>query len=237
MKERFGALLCIVLGGVLIGTGLNSGAAGGVGVAVTNCGGQIGAVSPCPVGTISITKVTHNAPPSVPATWTVVITSTCIDPATGNPVHQSVTVPNNGTASSTNLYIWPDSTHATPCSYALVEDPLPAGDTASFDPASPVTIPYQGSDSGSSISVTLTNTFAVPTTPPPSTAKPTTSAPRSTSAAPSSVAVSSSAEPIANTGPHEQVRASVWIGATLCVLGLGLLVMGRTRRRRGAHSD
>lgn len=235
MKRRVGAILCIILGAVLIGTGLNATATGSVGLTVPTCGAtQVGGVTPCPTGTISFTETTTGTGATPPANWTVHITSTCVDPATSQPVDQTVTVPNGGTGTSTPLELYTNSAHTTACSYTYVEDPVPANFAASFAPASPQTIPDGGGPTDSGLKVALTNTYTAPT---PTTSSATTSASASASATSSAVPTppSSSAAPLATTGPREQIGASVWIGAALCLLGLVLLVAGRTRRR-SAHS-
>lgn len=235
MKRRFGGLLCLALGTVLLVTGLRSGATGDVGRVSSPCGGGVAGVAPtCPTGTISITEQTHvtgTPVPTPPANWTVRVTSSCDDPSTGNPVAQDVTVPNNGTGTTTALFIFSDTGQGTSCSYALAETGAPAGYTATFDPASPVTIAWNESNSGSGLKVGLVNALVVAPTKPTPTRTRTSTAAGSTSAAATSAAASSSAAPVANTGPHEQVRAAAWIGGALCVLGLVLLLAGRRRPR------
>lgn len=233
MKQRVGAILCIILGAVLIGTGLNGTAAGSVGLTVPTCGvTQIGGVTPCPTGTISFTETTTGIGATPPANWTVRITSTCVDPATSQPVDQTVTVPDGGTGTSTPLELYTNSGHTTSCSYAYVEVPVPANFAAAFAPASPQTIPDSGGAANSGLKVALTNTYTAPT---PTTSSATASASASASSSAVPTPPSSSAAPLATTGPREQIGASVWIGAALCLLGLVLLVAGRTRRR-SAHS-
>ena len=234
MKQRLGAFLCILLGAVLITTGLTSNSGGDIGGVVPSCGEvAIGIAVPCPTGTISFTETTTGTGATPPANWTVHITSTCLDPATGLPVDMTVSVPDGGTNSSGPLEVFTTNTHSTSCSYTYVEDPVPAHFTATFAPTSPQVIPFSGGSTNSGLKVDLTNAYTAPT--------PTTSAPASSSAAatPTATATTSPApttEPVANTGPHEQIRASVWIGVALCALGLVLLVAGR-RRRGASHAD
>jgi hypothetical protein len=163
--------------------------------------------------------------------WSVRITSDCLDPNTGLPVDQIVLVPTGGSASSGDLFLFTTTAHTSQCGYVFVEDPLPGNCTSVFDPASPQTIP---NSDGRHVVITNTCTERTTTAPPPpptsTTATPTAST--SVPATPSSSAAPSTA-PISNTGPREQVRLSVWIGAALCVLGLVLLVAGR---RRGRHA-
>jgi hypothetical protein len=244
MKRSFGGVLCLVLGTVLLVTGLRSGASGDVGIVPSPCsGGVVGVAATCPTGTISITEttqVTGTPVPTPPANWTVHVTSTCDDPLTGNPVAQDVTVPNNGTGGSTALFVFDTTAHNSSCSYALTETGAPAGYTPTFTPTSPLTIPWDQSNSGSTRSVALVNALVVATpTPSPTltptrtataTATPTATATATATAEPTSDAPSSAAA-VANTGPHEQVRATAWIGGALCVLGLVLLLAGRRRPR------
>jgi hypothetical protein len=232
MKRRLGAVLCILLGAVLIGTGLAGNSAGDVGGVAPTCGVSIGVSVICPTGTISFTETTTGTGAPHPAAWHVHITSSCLDPTTGSAVDQTVNVPDGGTASSGPLELYTTEAKTATCSYTYVEESIPAHVTATFDPVSPQTIPDAGGQTNSGLKVDLTNAFAAPTTPPSSSsAPPSSSAPASTP-----VAASSSTAAVANTGPHEQVRASVWIGVALCVLGLVLLVAGRTRRR-ASHSE
>ena len=225
--RRLGAVLCLVLGAVLIGTGLNSTSAGSVGAAVPDCGTPAGVVVACPTATISFTEITTGAGAPAPASWTVHVTSTCLDPGSGLAVDQTVTVPNNGNAATTALYLYTNSTHTTACVYNYVENPVPAHFTATFAPLSP-----QGLVASEGLDVTLTNAYTAPPT--------TTVAPSTTSVAPTTSnaasALPTSTDALANTGPRSQVRGSVWIGAALCALGLVLLVAGR-KRRTASHHD
>jgi hypothetical protein len=225
--RRLGAILCLVLGAVLIGTGLNSTSAGTVGGTVPDCGTLVGVTVACPTATITFTETTTGAGAPAPVSWTVHVTSTCHDPATGLPVNQTVTVPNDGHASTTDLYLYVNSTHTTACVYNYVESPIPAHFTATFAP-----LPPQGLVASEGLDVTLTNAYTAPHT--------TSAAPSTTTVtvAPSSSAAvqPTSTDALANTGPRSQVRASVWIGAGLCALGLVLLVAGR-RRRPASHHD
>lgn len=252
MKQRFGALLCLALGGVLITSGLSTGSAGTVGVQPPpTCEGTGGLVSfPCPTGTIAITEKTvqatsgfaHAAVPHLAAAptppaggWKVDITSTnCADPS-GGPLAMTVTVPDGGTGTSGPLFVFSNPSHATYCSYALVEHAV-AGFTATFDPASPVTIPFGKGQTNSGRKVKLTNTFAAPPTATPS---PSTSGASSSAVTVTDDGLRPSVTPtgaLANTGPREQVNTSLLIGIGLCLLGLILLFEGRVRRI-GNHRD
>ncbi len=233
MKRRFGGVLCLVLGTVLLVTGLRTGTTGDVGNVVSPCSANIGITVACPTGTIAITEETHvtgTPVPTPPANWTVHITSSCDDPATGNPVAQDVTVPNNATGTSAALFVFDTTAHSTSCSYALAETGAPTGYTATFTPTSPVTIPWDETNSGSSIKVGLANVLVVASRTPSPTPTPTPTASSSSSAEPTATATSSAAA-VANTGAREQIRATAWIGGALCLLGLVLLVTGRRRPR------
>jgi hypothetical protein len=225
-----GALFCILLGAVLIGTGLTTSSSGDVGLATIGCG-SVGAGTnvPCPTGQISFTKTVLGNDPSAPSSWSVHVTSGCLDPATNLPVNQTVNVPTGGTANTGDLFIFANTRHSLLCTYAYVEDPIPANCTAVFDPASPQTIA-----TSDGLKVALTNTCTVRTTAPPSSSTPAPSTSVATTHDSPLPTSSSTTAPISNTGPHEQVRASVWIGVALCMLGLTLLVVGRRRTGRRA---
>jgi hypothetical protein len=248
MKQRFGALLCVALGAVLITTGLSDSSGGVIGGPPPDCGSVSGgvAVVTCPTGTIAITKTTILPPGSTatppPGGWKVDITSTtCLNPVTGLRVSITVSVPDNATGTSTDLFVYTNENDSTKCRYALHEEPV-AGFTGVFVPASPVHLPFGGGQTGNDLKVSLTNTAEVVT--PTPTPTPTTSAPSSDTgspiASPSSTVIIDtvppvSSTPIANTGPHEQIRSSVYIGIALCLLGLAMLVAGTIQRRRGRH--
>jgi hypothetical protein len=240
MKQRLGALLCIALGAVLITTGLNASGSGAVGGQVPSCGLVLGVAVPCPTGTIAITKTTiipDGATVTPPAAgWKVDITSTCLDPTLGSTVAQTVNVPDGGTGTSTPLFVYTNDTHTTKCSYVLSEQPV-AGFTGVFDPASPVELPFANQATGNDLKVDLTNTAEVPSSPPSSEPASSTPPPTPTVINDSGLAPTSTAAPIASTGPHEQVRTSVYIGVALCLLGLVLLFAGSWSRRRGQHTD
>ena len=236
MKRNFGGLLCLVLGTVLLVTGFRGGVSGDVGNVVPACTAAApGFNVPCPTGTITFsetTNVTGTPVPTPPATWTVHVTSTCDDPLTGNPVAQDVTVPNSGSQSTTALFIYNDVAHNATCSYAFTETGAPAGYTPTFTPVSPVTIPWNESLSGSNLPVALVNalTVASRTPTPTATASRTRTRTATATAEPTSTAAPSSNAPVANTGPHEQVKATAWIGGALCLLGLVLLIAARRPR-------
>jgi hypothetical protein len=259
MKERLGALLCIALGAVLITTGLTDSSGVTVGLAVPSCGGApvvIGAVpaaavNSCPTGTIAVTETTvlpsgaTATPP--PGGWLVDIASSCLNPGTGAPVGLMVTLPDNGTGTSDALFVYGDPSHTTQCTYTLSEHAV-AGFTGVFSPGSPVVLPFNGGSTGNDLKVALTNTAeaatTTPTTAPPTSPSPTEVtvtdsllAPSPTPTLPneSGQVVSASVPPIANTGPREQVRTSVYIGIALCLLGFALLFAASWSRRRGQH--
>ena len=231
MKERVGGLLAIALGAVLIGTGIDTGTGGAVGVVIPSCGAVVvGAVVPvCPTGTITIHETTSATPAAItqavttsdptPPTggWKVTITSTCLDPATSTAVSQKVTVPNNGQATSAPLYVYTTQSSATQCSYTMTQAAV-AGFTTTFSVASPFTIPFAGGQTNSTLSVTVTNSF-VHVTPTSSSAKPSSSA-----------AAASSSPVLATTGPRTRIGTSVYLGIGLVLLGIAMVFGGQFRR-------
>jgi hypothetical protein len=255
VKQRLGAVLCLVLGSVLIWSGLSTSATGTVGNPVTICQPRsdlVGQVTPgqCPTGTITFTEVTNlSADPSVtpPASWTITVTSTCVDPNTGDPVDQTVMVDDGTSASTGALYVYADSS-GTQCSYGYVETPV-ARFTTTYNPDPPQPIPFSQSLTANNLPVTVTNTVqALPTSSSASpthtrtrTATPTHTRTASSSAAPTVVTTSfpapssSSAPVLATTGPRDSVGVSLWIGIALCLLGLVLLVAGRRPRLGRRH--
>jgi cobalamin biosynthesis Mg chelatase CobN len=158
-------------------------------------------------------------------------------------------VADGATGTSDPLFVFTNQTHATKCTYSLSEHSV-AGFTAVFTPASPVDLPFNNASTGNDRKVDLTNTAEVTTsTAPPTSSTPASPAPSTSTSTSSSsasatqtiindsgLAPSPSATPIANTGPREQVRASVYIGVALCLLGLVLLFAGSWSRRRGQHT-
>jgi hypothetical protein len=235
MKQRLGGILCVILGAVLIGTGWSTNTSGDVGQTPVGCGAtQVGVAVPCPTGEISFTKTVRGNDPSVPSTWFVRVTSTCLDPDTGFEVDQTVSVPSGGTASTSDLFVFSNTRQTTPCVYAFEELRVPDNCTSQFAPGSPVTL--VDSDRRG---VTLVNTCTVPTTPVPPTSTSARPTPTKTvithSVVPSTSAAASTTAPISNTGPREQVSASVWGGVALCVLGLVLLVAGRRTGKRASR--
>ena len=240
MKRRFGGLLSLVLGLVLIvggGLGTNN-ATGGDQQPTCEQFNAVGGFNSCPQGTISITEVTK--PDGTTADpWTVTITSPtgahhCSTP-NGPDENEQLTVANNGTESSQSLFIYTDPAHATTCEYRIVETTV-TGFTTTYDPGQTVTIPFTQQDETHVRDVTITNTKAAPSS---SAASSSSSAAPSSSAAEAPVAASSSAAPLADTGPRSQVRVSLLAGIALCLLGLVLLVAGtrpiplRLRGKRG----
>lgn len=233
MKQRFGALLCMLLGGALMVTGLAPGQAA-VGVSGPTCVLNVGGIAPsCPTGTITVTEHTDQKGATLPLPaggWKVDITSTNCTMPNGDPVAQTLTIADGGNATTADLFIFADPAHGQKCQYTLAETPV-AGFAAAFDPPSPVTIPYTDTSSSSSsanslvaladppnnLAVALTNTSNVA----PSTTPVTTSA---------AAHPSSSAAALAVTGPRPGVRVSLWIGALLFGLGLVVLLAGRRRR-------
>jgi hypothetical protein len=238
MMQRLGALLCLALGAVLITTGLTSGGAA-VGSVAVACQNPSGITVPCPTGTITVNEMTVPASATPPAGgWIVHVTSSnCLDP-TDSPVDITLTIADGGSATTDPLFVYTDFNHGTKCSYILTEEAAGVFNPE-FDPASPVTLPFALSQqTGNDLAVDLTNTFVPSTSTTRSTPTPTPT-PTPTAIVITDPVVltptSSSSPVIAVTGPHEQVRASIWIGVGLCVLGLVLLLGGRGQTRRAQH--
>ena len=241
MKQRFGALLCLALGAVLITTGLHAGTDAAAGATAPTCQIPVGVSLSCPTGTITVHETTVNPADGTipPGGWIVHVTSTTCTRPNGSSVNETLTIPDGGSDHTGQLFIFADPGHAASCTYVLTEDPV-VGATAVFNPTSPVTIPF--SVDIHTRNVLVTNTFTPVTT--TVTPTPTTSAPTSVSpsvSASSTVIIDtlppvSPTAPIANTGPHEQIRSSVYIGIALCLLGVGLLLAGTIQRRRGRHT-
>ncbi|HEX3335487.1 MAG TPA: hypothetical protein VHS54_03435 [Jatrophihabitans sp.] len=235
MKQRLGALLCLALGAVLITTGLAPGGAA-IGSVAVACQVPVGITTPCPTGTITVNETTVPTSATPPAGgWIVHVTSSnCLDP-TANPVDVTLTIADGGSATTSALFVYTDFNHGTKCSYILTEEPADVF-SPEFNPASPVTLPFnQNQQTGNDIAVQLTNTFVPPTS---TTPTPTPTPTPTTTVVTDPVVLtptSSSAPVIAVTGPHEQVRATIWIGVGLCLLGLVLLLGGRGRTRRAQH--
>lgn len=247
MRNRFGAILCLLLGSVLIWSGLSATTSASVGTTAYLCQtppvAALVTQTPCPTGTINFAEVSDlsGAPGTTPpSTWTVRVTSpNCVSPS-GTAVNEVVVVNNNGNNSTGNLFVYGDSQHSVVCQYVYAEDAV-AGYTTNYDPTSPQTIPDAGGASNSRLNVTVTNTAdavatesispsptATPTKTATSSKPPTHSA--SSSKAPTAVtsAASSSTPPaLATTGPRSSVGTSVLIGIGLCALGLVMLLAGR----------
>jgi len=222
MTKRLGAILCLLLGSILIAGGLGGTADSTAGGTVPRCDVQVnGLVVPCPLGTISITKVVSGTGTAPAGGWVVTVTSSnCALPVTS---HNTVTLPAaGGTVATEPLFLFTDSTHTTACAYSLTETAV-AGFTPSFLPAGPYTIPL----AASVLSVTLTNTADVTSSTPPVSTPP-VSTPATSTPAPT---VTASAA-LATTGTSH-VRPTLFVGIALCLLGVVLLFGGR--RPRGAR--
>jgi hypothetical protein len=225
MKERFGGVLAVTLGVVLITTGIHSGSAGIVGGPPPDCGAPIGAAVPvCPTGTINVAELTTPTPvagdPTLPVGgWRVDITSTCLDPSTSNPVNFTLKVGNDNNATTHPLFVFTNDNQDVSCSYTLKPEAV-TGFTSTLAPPSPVTIPFAGGQTNSGVKVNLAETFVrvVPTTP---ATTPTTAA---------------SSPVLAETGPRTRIGASVYFGIALVLLGGVMLFGGTFRRRQGEHS-
>ena len=222
MTKRLGAILCLLLGSILIAGGLGGTADSTAGGTVPRCDVQVnGLVFPCPLGTISITKVVSGTGTAPAGGWVVTVTSSnCALPVTSS---NTVTLPAaGGTVATQPLFLFTDSTHTTACAYSLTETAV-AGFTPSFLPAGPYTIPL----AASVLSVTLTNTADVTSSTPPVSTPP-VSTPATSTPAPTATASAA----LATTGTSH-VRPTFFVGIALCLLGVVLLFSGR--RPRGAR--
>lgn len=256
MKHYLGGLLALALGLVLlVGGGLGESIAAG-GQQLPSCSTpsvSAGVVTPaCPTGTITVTEQTVQAmavrraaaaPTPPKGGWTVTITSANCTDLVGATLNQALKVPNSGSATSQQLFVFSNSSHDEKCHYALAVTPV-TGFTSTLTPASPVDLPFALRQLGTSdLPVKLTNTVVAPS---PSIT-PTTPAPVTSSASasvtpslvsetvlPPSGSASSSAA-LANTGPKNQVGVSLVAGIALCLLGLVLLAVGRRRHQAARH--
>ena len=222
MTKKLGAILCLLLGSILIAGSLGGTAdsTAGTGTPPTQCGGQLnGIVVPCPLGTISITKVVSGTGTVPAGGWVVTVTSSNCVLFPGSSA--TVTLPAaGGTVATDPLFLFTQSDGKTACAYSLTEAAV-AGFTPSFLPAGPYTIPFNPL-APSVLSVTLTNTGRTPSsTPPVSTPATSTPAPTVTASA-----------ALATTGTSH-VRPTLFVGIALCLLGVVLLFGGR--RPRGAR--
>ena len=227
MKQRIGALLSIVLGVALIVTGTTSGSTVGASFIF---GGQVPlvvAVPNCPTGHIVITKDVTGSGTRPVGGWHFTIDSTNCDLFPGSSA--DVTIPaGGGTVSSDPLYatteIATDGTPGTLCDYTVTETAV-TGWTTTYSPTGPYHLGTAQSGNND-VAVTVTNTSPTITTPPPTT---------STAVTTTVVAAPSSTEALANTGTKYMKPATI-AGVLLVLLGLGLLVAGRTKKGRRAQS-
>lgn len=239
MKARLGAILCLLLGAILIQNGLSAGTAG-AGAAPNPCF-TVGVSAICPNGSIVVTEKTDkNGNPAVhaPSSWSLELTSNCYVA----PANQAKTVPDNGSVTFSQLYVYTSAQATQQCSYTLKQTPV-APFTTTFDPPSPYTfldgvpVPtaFKTNTTGLVQDVTITNKAPAAPKPSSSSASATkTATPSVTSQQPTP---SSSSSPIlATTGPHTPVRGSLIAGIALCVLGGALLFAGRRRPRTARHT-
>ena len=230
MKQRIGGLLAIALGAVLIGTGIQSGSAGVIGGPPPDCGAAIvGSIAnTCPTGTITVDEITTPTPgqpgdPTVPVGgWSMTLTSSnCLTAEGSVPVDIPFTVHEGSSRTIMALFIYTNSLASTQCDYTLTESAV-TGFSTSYSLASPFHISFDGTRTGSSVTVDVTNSFV--RTPPTTSAAPSTPA--------STPATSASSPTLADTGPHTRLGVSLYIGVALVLLGIGM-VFGGSRRRRG----
>jgi hypothetical protein len=266
MRVRFGAILCLILGAVLIQSGLSSGDSSTVGLAnpcmvTTTIGLPNGS---CPVGTLTLTEVTDangNTSAAPPDAWTLRLTVVNCAP----PANPDQTVTNNGTVSYTGLYVF-NLSETEQCEYTITEDQV-APYTATFNPPPPytfldgVTLPQPGFKANSTTTsvqtVTLTNrakapaASSTPATPTPTvttTATPTTTkttAPSNTASAtlaseppvtPSSPVASASAAPVLATTGPHHQVRGSLIAGIALVLLGGVLLIAGRRPRRAQRA-
>lgn len=234
MRRNFGAIVLMLLGLVLMTSGLTTD--GGAAGAVVPCGTPLPAgFSPlCPIGTITIKKVVSGTGTEPAGGWSVTLTSSnCAIYG-----QKTFTVPSNGSVQTDPLLSTTDTAKSTKCRYTLTETAY-RGYTTTYSPAQTVTLGISTTNpSSNNRTVTITNAGATPT----SSAPTSSSASSSTSAAPPTTAHSSTplattsangaGEPLANTGTNG-VRPSVLIGALSVLAGLALAFAGR--RPRGQH--
>jgi hypothetical protein len=182
MRVRFGAILCFILGAVLIHSGLSSGDSSGVGTVVNPCRlpSAVGIDPGCPMGTLTLTEVTEaNGNPSAtpPAEgWFVHLTVSpeqtletpngCTPPSTPDQ-H----VPDNGTITFSGLEVY-NRDQSVQCEYTITEDTVDPY-TATFDPLPqpydfldqfppPGQPQFRPNADGLSQNVTVTNTATAP---------------------------------------------------------------------------
>ena len=218
MRARIGGILAIILGGLLIATGVTNGGAT-VGSTPVFCGQLVAGVSPlCPTGHIVITKVLAGdaAPPAGGWTFTINAEDCGFFPGTSDTVHIPAT---GGTVSSGTLFS-SATVGGDLCHYTVTETAV-AGWTTTYNPTGELVL---GTDTdvaatANDVALTVTNTSASTPTP---TVTTTTVAPSSASASPT--------EALAATG-SDHVTPTTIIGAALVVLGGVMLFMGRKPRR------
>jgi len=231
MTKRLGAILCLLLGSILIAGGLGGTADSTAGGTVPRCDVPVNGivVVACPLGTISITKVVSGTGTVPAGGWVVTVTSSnCALPVTSS---NTVTLPAaGGTVATDPLFLFTDSTRTTACAYSLTETAV-AGFTPSFLPAGPYTIPFNPL-APSVLSVTLTNTADVTSSTPPVSTPPVSTPAVSTPATSTPAPTVTASAALATTGTSH-VRPTFFVGIALCLLGVVLLFSGR--RPRGAR--
>jgi hypothetical protein len=232
MKQRFGGVLCLSLGGVLI-TGGSFGLDAGAGTPPPSCGApSAGVVVPaCPTGVLSLSESTTGPGTPPVGGWLVDITSpNCAFPST-SATTLTVAVPDNGTVSSPALYQNQNGPETTVCTYAVAQQAV-SGFSTTYDPAGPYELP-QTNDNNAVTNVGVMNAGAVVATPSPTpivSSSPTPAPSASASPAPTAVVAGEgggqgTGAQLPMNGSHSQEEIAAGVG--LCLLGAFLLFAGR----------
>jgi LPXTG-motif cell wall-anchored protein len=197
--------------------------------------------------------------PNPPSSWTVTVSPLNCALPDGSDA-ETISLPDKGHATSGQLYIYSDDGHATMCQYAYAETPV-AGWTATYNPDPPQTIPYDAPDAAQArtastngnLAVAVLNTAYVAPKPSPSptvtpshkpSPKPTASTTHSAGApetstsgsSPAAAAATSSTAAGAATLPDTgagHTDLTLAVGSLLVLLGVGLVLAGRSRRQTG----
>jgi hypothetical protein len=253
MRVRFGAILCLILGFVLIQGGLSTSSSSSVGTVsdpctVTNSVAHIGTTGFCGLGELTVDELTTANGQDAPASWSLTLDTNCALPE-GELATQPID--DGGTVTWDGLFVYTNDDRTEQCSYTLTEAAVP-GFTATFTPPGPYTFDdefnpddaFKPAIAGLSQPVALANIGAAATTSASSSASSSASASASSSAAPTSAqatvpstapSFSSSSSPVlATTGPHRPVRGSLIAGIALVLFGGFLLIAGR-RPRQARH--
>ena len=160
MKQRFGGLLCLAFGAVLIFSGVNfstaAGAVGGIVPSTTvTSTAPVKPVDPCesffpsaqrraapagfcPIGTITVTVTTVAGDSTPPDAWVVTVASSNCVVSTEQPT-QNASSSGASEVTFDGLNVYTGFDEATQCSYTLSEDNETQPFAATFTPAGPYT--------------------------------------------------------------------------------------------------